>query len=128
MTVPTYSLPNVTSTNTYPGRLRRSALTFSQTSSFFNLIFISHYFKSKRLLQCEGNGWSRSNGNVAISEDGLFASNTSGWKRIFAEKGFPISVADCRMDDFPGTICYYYEVKSTSERCVILLMIGLYRE
>jgi hypothetical protein len=48
-----------------------------------------------------------------MSEDGLIASNnTSGWKNVYAEKEFPISIADCRKEGFPGTICYYYEVKT----------------
>jgi hypothetical protein len=49
---------------------------------------------------------------ISISTGGLVANkNISGWQNIYAEKGFPLSVADCRKDDFPGTICYYYEVK-----------------
>jgi hypothetical protein len=44
---------------------------------------------------------------------------------IYAEKGFPISVADCRADGFPGTICYYFEVKTLSGWWVNLLIIGM---
>jgi hypothetical protein len=33
------------------------------------------------------------------------------------------------MDGFPGTIYYYYEVKTLSERCVILCkLLGPYRQ
>jgi hypothetical protein len=83
-----------------------------------------HYFKSIRLCNSKGNVWSRSNGNVTISEDGLNASkDRNGRQHVYAKNGFPISVAECRSDDFPGTICYYYEVKSQSKRYVILINI-----
>jgi hypothetical protein len=61
--------------------------------------------------------------------DGLSArNNTNERQHIYAEKGFPITVAGCRTDGFPGTICYYYEVKSQSysKWCVILPIIGLF--
>jgi hypothetical protein len=30
------------------------------------------------------------------------------------------------VDGFPGTICYYYEVKSISKRCVIKEIINVF--
>jgi hypothetical protein len=101
-------------------------LAVKRVWDFLNLISIykRHNFKSKRICNPQGNGLRRFSKDVTISEDGLIASNnTTGWKYIFAEKGFPISVANCRTDGFPGTICYYYEVKSLSKGCVILFII-----
>jgi hypothetical protein len=121
VTVPNDALPNVTKT-----------LEAGRSAKKPGFFLIRHCFKSKRLCNpAEGNGWEKSNGNanVTISEDGLIAgNNTNGTQHIYAEKGFPISVADCRADGFPGTICYYFEVKSPSEKCVIYLIIVLYRE
>jgi hypothetical protein len=49
---------------------------------------------------------------VTISEDGLNASNINRMGVIiYAMEGFQISGEHCRKDNFPGTICYYYEVK-----------------
>jgi hypothetical protein len=96
--------------------------SFKRARHFLYLISIynRHNFKSKRLCIREGNGWSTFNEDVTISEDGLHVSNknTNRLQYIYAEKGFPISVADCRTDGFPGTICYYFEVKTKSEWCV----------
>jgi hypothetical protein len=51
---------------------------------------------------------------VKVSEDGLIASNitysTLG-EILYAMEGFQISGEHCREYNFPGTICYYYEVK-----------------
>jgi hypothetical protein len=84
---------------------------------FRNLISITSttYFQSKRLRNPERNAW-KSSTEIIISNGGVNAiKNTNGFQfqnvYAVAEKGFPISVADCRMDHFPGTICYYYEVK-----------------
>jgi hypothetical protein len=90
-------------------------------------IYKIHNFKSKRICNPERNGFLKIGGDVTISEDGLVASmntNTNGWRNAYADKGFPISVVECRADDFPGTICYYFEVKSHSQSkwCVILLI------
>jgi hypothetical protein len=60
----------------------------------------------------DANRWSKSNSNVTISQNGLNVSNnTNEWQDVFAVQTFLISGPQCRMDEFPGTILYYYEVK-----------------
>jgi hypothetical protein len=65
-----------------------------------------------RLRNPQENAW-RSNAEMTISNGGLNAINhTNGRLNIYAEKGFPLSGTEYRKDDFPGTIFYYYEVKT----------------
>jgi hypothetical protein len=46
--------------------------------------------------------------------DGLNVSKEVGVSaNVFAEQPFTISGPHCRVDEFPGTILYYYEVKSS---------------
>jgi hypothetical protein len=47
---------------------------------------------------------------MIISPDGLQVDSIAPFLHVFAEKGFAISGALCRKDNFPGTIMYYYEV------------------
>jgi hypothetical protein len=80
-------------------------------------------FKVKKLGNPKENVWNGTNRNATISADGLQASKgTSEWLNLSASKGFAISVEQCRMDHFPGTILYYFEVTqvSSSERWVKL--------
>jgi hypothetical protein len=51
--------------------------------------------------------------DVNFSADGLNASNINPILGviIYAIEGFPISDEHCREDKFPGTVCYYYEIK-----------------
>jgi hypothetical protein len=50
--------------------------------------------------------------DATISAKGIGIKGKPGWnENVYAIKGFPISDPDCRADNFPGTICYYYEVK-----------------
>jgi hypothetical protein len=59
------------------------------------------------------NRWNRTNTGATITADGLNVSNNiNGFPNVFAEQPFPISGQLCRMDEFPGTILYYYEVKT----------------
>jgi hypothetical protein len=37
--------------------------------------------------------------------------NEDEWANVFAIEGFCIAGPDCRADNFPGTICYYFEAK-----------------
>jgi hypothetical protein len=60
-----------------------------------------------------GNGWKGTNGEITVSPDGFIAISLSkGWRNVFAKKGFPVSVEECRKEqaNFAGTICYYFEV------------------
>jgi hypothetical protein len=78
------------------------------------ILFKCHNFQSKRFGNSVGNGWSRSNPEITISNCGLNASrNPNGFlfQNVYAEKGFPISGQNSREDNFPGTILYYYEIK-----------------
>jgi hypothetical protein len=57
--------------------------------------------------------WKRTTeANIAL--DGLHASANYALRRmnIYAEKGFAITRKHSRADSFPGTIIYYYEIKS----------------
>jgi hypothetical protein len=89
--------------------------------SLFNLSF-----KSKRLGNpAKGNRWETNNMDVKVSEDGLNAShNIDGVARIvYSMEGFPISGEYCRKDNFPGTVCYYYEVKIwNSARWLVIIL------
>jgi hypothetical protein len=52
---------------------------------------------------------------VTVSSDGIRVCNrTDAWKNLCSMKGFPISGEHFRENQFPGTICYYYEVKVES--------------
>jgi hypothetical protein len=79
-------------------------------------------FKTKRVCNPHGNLWSRANTTAIIATHGLkvvnnnfpsFANvrNNVRYPTIFAEQPFHISGPQCRVDGFPGTILYYYEVK-----------------
>jgi hypothetical protein len=59
------------------------------------------------------NRWNGTNTRATVATDGLTVSNTNAneYPNVFAEQPFTISGPQCRMDDFPGTILYYYEVK-----------------
>jgi hypothetical protein len=47
-----------------------------------------------------------------VAADGLSVSKEIfGRQNVFAVQPFPTSGPHCRMDEFPGTICYYNEVK-----------------
>jgi hypothetical protein len=67
--------------------------------------------KTKRVHNPHGNRWKGTNTTATIEADGLSVSNKFGAPSVFAEQSFPISVPHCRMDEFSGTILYYYEVK-----------------
>jgi hypothetical protein len=51
------------------------------------------------------------NTRATVAADGLNVINKVSRPTIFAVEPFPISGPHCRVDEFPGTICYYYEVK-----------------
>ena len=91
-----------------------SDINFSQRFVYSFLKIKIIFFKTKRLVNPRENRWSSqsANINVGISCDGLKASNTNEheWLTFYAEKGFAISGENRRMDDFPGTILYYFEV------------------
>jgi hypothetical protein len=92
------------------------------------LEFLHLFFKVKRLMNSKGNHWVSTESNVKISWDKLKVSTRCDWlgvpadykwKYVFAKKGFVISEACSRKDNFPGTIVNYFEVtRSTSERSV----------
>ena len=83
-----------------------------ETSKNISAFIKNILFKTTQLRNPQGNVWRSSTG-ITFSNGGLNANvnNSNEWLEIYAEKGFPISVADCRKDHFPGTILYYYEVK-----------------
>jgi hypothetical protein len=57
------------------------------------------------------NGWNGANTRATVSADGLnVRNNIVRLPKVFAEQAFPIS-GQCRVDGFPGTILYYYEIK-----------------
>jgi hypothetical protein len=67
------------------------------------------FLQSKRIQNPEGIEWT----------DGIFASGLqadSGFMAwtFFADMGFAISPKQCRHDNFPGTIVYYYEITKMS--------------
>jgi hypothetical protein len=43
---------------------------------------------------------------------------------VFAEQAFLTSGQLCRVDGFPGTICYYYEIKGRLTYVHIYLVVG----
>jgi hypothetical protein len=63
--------------------------------------------------------------DVKVSKDGLIASNIDRRLGVilYAKEGFPISGEHCREDNFPGTICFYYEVKMLKSARIHWLMI-----
>jgi hypothetical protein len=69
------------------------------------------YFQTKRVCNPDRNGWNRATTRATVSGDGLRACSSDIMTYIYAEKGFPISGKHYRVDSFPGTIIYYYEVK-----------------
>jgi hypothetical protein len=77
---------------------------------------IISFLQAKKLYNPWQNGWDQSiSPAVTISADGLTAlnvgENSQGYV-ILAVHGFPAeSPKDCRLDNFPGTIIYYFEVK-----------------
>jgi hypothetical protein len=68
---------------------------------------------SKRLQNPHGNGLFRPKTKAKISSNGLKANNVhqNEWHYVFAQKGLAISGVDARLDNYPGTILYYFEVK-----------------
>jgi hypothetical protein len=74
----------------------------------------------------KGNQWNRGKTKATISPDGMNASYQRGWlmgwifptkwqwQYIFAAKGFPISGEHFPMEQFAGTIAYYFEVTKMS--------------
>jgi hypothetical protein len=68
-------------------------------------------FKIKRLRNSHGNHWNGTHTTATVAADGLNVSITNGFPNVLAEQPFPISGPLSRMDEFPGTILYYYEVK-----------------
>jgi hypothetical protein len=90
---------------------------------FINLIFIKHLnknpsktiYQARKLFNPVQNGWDQSTTPVTISADGLtalnVAENSEGYV-VTAVHAFPVdSAKHCRLDNFPGTIIYYFEVK-----------------
>jgi hypothetical protein len=74
-------------------------------------------FKTKRLCNPKGIRWVETKNKAKISEDGLKATSTAdrySRQYVLSEKGFAISGEDCRKDNFPGTIIYYFEVTIAS--------------
>jgi hypothetical protein len=68
-------------------------------------------FQSKRVQNPQQNGWEVSYTRAIISSNGLLASDSTGaWQNVFAKKGFPITGELSRIDKFPGTILYYFEI------------------
>jgi hypothetical protein len=72
-----------------------------------NLLWI----KTKRVRNPHGNHWDRNNTRATIAADGLHVYVSRGRQTVYAEQSFPISGLLSRVDEFPGTILYYYEVK-----------------
>jgi hypothetical protein len=69
--------------------------------------------KTKRVRNPHANRWNKNNTTAKVAADGLHVSSyTLGSPNVFAEQPFLISGPQCRMDEFPGTILYYYEVKA----------------
>jgi hypothetical protein len=49
--------------------------------------------------------------------DGLNATvDNDGWRYVFAEEEFCLSVEECREDNFSGIIVYYFEVTIMSTK------------
>jgi hypothetical protein len=50
---------------------------------------------------------------ISVAADGLnISTSINGWQNIYAAKGFSISGPLIRVDGFPGTILYYFTMKS----------------
>jgi hypothetical protein len=68
-------------------------------------------FKGKIVANPRGIVWDGSNTAASISECGLKAiNNTDDSQWVFATEGYAISGEQCRKENFPGTIVYYFEV------------------
>jgi hypothetical protein len=65
-----------------------------------------------RVRNSQGNLWNGTNMTAinTIAEDGLNVCIEVGDHDVFAELAFPVSGPQCRVDGFPGTILYYYEI------------------
>jgi hypothetical protein len=79
------------------------------------------FYQAKKLFNPEQNGWNQYTTRARISRDGLtvIAINAATHTRhnAFAVHAFPAATPnDCRLDNFPGTIIYYFEVKQTTFR------------
>jgi hypothetical protein len=50
------------------------------------------------------------------NENNYKNNDSNGWgMNVFAQKGFPISVEECRLqNNCPGTILYYFEITNMS--------------
>jgi hypothetical protein len=80
--------------------------------------FLIKLLQTKRLINSKGIRWNGAKSEAKISWDGLkarirsdwFPFYFSYWQYVFANKGFVISEAYSRKDNFPGTIVYYFEV------------------
>jgi hypothetical protein len=83
-------------------------------SNEFN--FYQFTYQTKKLFNPSENGWGKSIMPTRISPDGLTVTNIINTKNyVFAMHAFPAnSSKDCRLDNFPGTIIYYFEVKQTT--------------
>jgi hypothetical protein len=88
-----------------------------------SIIKFHFIYQTIKLFNPEQNGWWQStNRAVRISPDGLTVTsslNATNLQKhhIFAMHGFPaFSPNHCRLelDNFPGTIIYYFEVKQTT--------------
>jgi hypothetical protein len=58
-----------------------------------------------------GNNWDAKKTKATVSANGLEAGNNKAeWVNVYAMKGFNISRQFSRMNNFPNTTLYYYEV------------------
>jgi hypothetical protein len=92
-----------------------------QGITFWN--FFIKLLQTKRLFNSKGIRWNEPKSEAKNSSDGLKASVSfscdglrmwtlypSGYQYVVANEGFVISEAYSGMDNFPGTIVYYFEV------------------
>ena len=88
---------------------------------YVKMIYFLNILQAKKLGNQTGNNWNATNAMVTISENGLkVSSNMEKWLNVFSEKAFPIAGENSRIDHFPGTILYYFEIikMSTSKKSV----------
>jgi hypothetical protein len=71
----------------------------------------NYRIKTKRVRNPTGNRYNGTNTRATVAADGLSVNIRNGFPNVFAVQPFLISGPLCRADEFPGTICYYYEVK-----------------
>jgi hypothetical protein len=72
--------------------------------------------KTKRVRNPRGNHWNKTTTIATVAADGLRVNNcTDELPNVFAVQAFPIFGPHCRMDNYPGTILYYYEIKAMAD-------------